>query len=807
MLILASLALISCHDDELVSLNFNATMEQPTNADGSKVYLQNERFVYWELNDRITIASDKGFQNAAEDNKNYVARLVDANSMGGDEGEDFGFFNGVFVSNMVIGSKYFLGLYPCTEDAAWCSPTENSTDFGTVYATLPAVQGLRVNDKDDITFNKNVFPMVAWYGGTWTDTTTAFNLDFHSLASIVRLQLFNTTGNAFNLDSIVITSADNNRQLSGRFRVNNYKTEDPSLTATAAGTAANRKITINCQRSGVSLPMSSDSLRSFYLVLPAYKGRHDSTTFHLNMTIYADGGTHTASRSFNVTTRRNGITYMRALAVSGWDEGGSTTVGLVGNGTADRPYKIYSEDDFIYLRNCYNGPRHINGRPLSNNTYIRIMRSDITITPSKWDDGGGIDNFVGHMTYAANDNSSTPGVTNLSHRPLFKQINAGAVVEGLTVRSDASLLSFMIDQFSPLCQVNKGTIRNCRFSSGDGAMHVRGYDVSGICVTNQGTIEGCGVVGRIEAESHQVAGICLLNDGGTIRGCYAAAPTTISGATSASLICHTNTSSATHDAVVEDCYVAAVVNGSTAFPVGCIVYNNTNGIIRHCYTSDAAIIYTTSTIGGIAAITGAYSLIEYCWSDATLRGARLGTVVATMNGGTVRNCYCNNPLMQITLQATNADNYGGGLVGLMTGGTIENSFVNITQVTLINNIGTAGGLVGRIEGSTARINNCYAYESNSIYHRFFGSVDEDVTENTFTNCYIVGANSTDYVGHLDYVTYGESYINTMRLSLNGGANPPYNDGNPEPTGWNSNWKHWIKTSNSNFMPMLQSYSR
>ena len=57
---LAALAMTACHDEELSEFNFNATLEQPTTSDGSKVYLENERFVYWEINDKITIASDQG---------------------------------------------------------------------------------------------------------------------------------------------------------------------------------------------------------------------------------------------------------------------------------------------------------------------------------------------------------------------------------------------------------------------------------------------------------------------------------------------------------------------------------------------------------------------------------------------------------------------------------------------------------------------------------------------------------------------------------------------------------------------------
>ena len=116
-----TLGLASCNDEEPVEYSFNAQMEQPTSADSSKVYLQDERYIYWELtpSDKITIAGDQGLRD--EKDKFYEARLIDANTLDGEDENNFGTFNGVFVTTMQWGSVIYWGSLTTHRAAPWAS--------------------------------------------------------------------------------------------------------------------------------------------------------------------------------------------------------------------------------------------------------------------------------------------------------------------------------------------------------------------------------------------------------------------------------------------------------------------------------------------------------------------------------------------------------------------------------------------------------------------------------------------------------------------------------------------------------------
>ena len=797
------LTLAACHDDEVGEYNFNATMEQPTSTDSSKVFLQNERYVYWEVGDKINIFGDNGDKKSGKPVM-YEARLVDASNIGGETGNDFGFFNGVFITTMPWGSKYFLGLYPKNDGNAVSATTQNSNDFGTVSINLTAEQGLRTDERGDITFNNNVFPMVAWYGGEWTNDVTAYNLDFHSLASIVRIQLFNSTGSEYVLDSIEFSSRNDATQLSGLFTIRNYKTEDPSLVSTALIAGSNTRVAIaNKDGSSLGLNMSASSLRSFYLVLPAFKGRHETTTFELTMTVHAtqNGVQKSFDRNLTVKTRRNGITYMRAVSLNNWTSG-EMSAGLVGNGTEERPFKIYTVADLVYLRTCYNGAnRTINNQPITENTYIHIMRSDLALRPTNWT--AGINNFVGHMSYTTTGTNTVQAILNNSSNPLFNSIGAQGHVEGITVNCDTNY-NLASSNFSPFCNTNNGEIKNCRVMSAKGGIQgsiivqTPGGSplyVGGLCLTNTGTISGSGCVAHFDAEWRSVGGVCHTNSG-TIEGCYVASTMGISRAASVGGICHTNN----YGATVRDCYFANIMTNAT-YDIGGIVYEN-KGTVRHCYLSETSGIVTTGSVGGIVNTqTHADAKVDYCWSDGSLRGSRVGLIAASVSAGTIVNSFCNNNGTIVTLQTTDDNHYGGGLVGLMSGGTLENSFVYINKVQRINNLGTIGGLVGRIEGA-ATVKNSYCYETTVNTPVLYGEKDNLTAANPFTNCFIVGGTTSPESG-ISFVGTADGYLDNMRLALNGNSNPP----SDPPAGWNNDWKRWVPASATSHVPVLDVYSK
>lgn len=714
----AALALTSCErDHEMRKFNFNSTIEQIGN-DDSKVLLARERWIYWEIGDEIDIASDISGSEWS------VGTLVNS---GAGAGTDFEEYNGVFITELDYESKYFVGLFP-RNSGNIVSTNSGSSNFD-IRINLEQNQPLTC----DTSFDRNIFPMVAWYGGSAysseIDNYQPANLDFHSLGCIVRLQFFNSDGTEHIIDHVEIKS---DKQLWGTFNITGYKTADPYLISTVTD-EAHKTLNLTCNNAALST-MGANSLHTFYVVIPAFETRNTTVTHNFNVTIYDTEGKH-CSASFTAPMRRNGITYMQALNIQTWEASsstgeGSASAGLVGNGTAARPFKIYTIDDLNYLRiqfhNPVDGNVRINNQKVTANTHFRIMTSTITLNNDNWKDYG-IENFTGIMTYGAS-NGSNPGITNNSSIPLFASISSDSRVEGLSVKR-GSINIAPTRNWSPFCATNNGTIVNCRLRSVDDApiQFTANYCFSGICVTNNGTIIGSGCEAAVSA-SNSFAGICYLNNG-TIRGCYFGSPAAVYSASTAAGICYTNNGS------IYDSYFAGRIS-SSATNWGGIVYQN-EGRVEHCYASSDGLIITTGTVGAIVNSQAAIgAVVNYCYSDISLRGSTIGSIVANLSNGKVLNSFVNNDIVVLTVSA--ASHVAGGLVGTMSGGTVANSYAYFNHMNRINSDGIAGGLIGRHTGGT--VANCYAYETNTTTRLFYG--DPASTTSNLTNCFLVGADQT-----------------------------------------------------------------
>ena len=715
---MAAMLFTSCKDDDLEGLrsfNFNASIEQLGNEKGSKVYLVNERWTYWELYDQINIASDvttSGGTYGYDPEKNY-ADLVNA---GTDDWEDY---NGVFISTLPWDSKYFLGLFP--RNSGNQIYYESDRNFH-VSINLTNTQPLR----SDITFARNVFPMVAWYGGHWDENpgSTAFNLDFHSLAGIVRLQFFTTVDKV--IDHIEVKSL-NNQQLCGQFDVVDYRAFETVKLVPDQNNPEQQKITLTCNG---GLPLTTDSLRSFYLVLPATKTMHDSTLHRLEITVVATDGTQ-CKRTCTTYVRRNGITYMQALGITEWENGGNGTAvaGLVGNGTEARPFKIYNVDDLNVIRNAFaaGGTVKINNVPVTADTRFRIMRSNLTLTTENWT--AGIPDFKGHIDYYG-ANATNPVIINNSNQPLFASISSQGDVRGITMsRNVATQFSIPYD-FAFLCNTNNGTITDCKVGGVLRTGTNNNGGLGGICAHNYGTITGCGSTGTLNCEGGFVGGICYTNHtGGIIDGCYASSEMNVTAGQSAAGVCYINQSGAT----VKNSYFSSRISGST-IAWGGIAYSNA-GSLEHCYASSTSFVLTTSSVGGIVNTNATTGTVNYCWSEASVKGTVVGLIAATVNGGTLQNCFGNNFGTTVTTITSASPHHAGGLVGELKGGSLNNSFAYLSSVSSEDASGNVGGLVGTMSGGT--IDNCYAYERLPQQRAFYGSK----SGGDITNSHLVGGSS------------------------------------------------------------------
>ncbi len=710
---LLALLSVSCEKEQLRNgrdITFSASIEQMDNSD-SKIILSREQWIYWELGDEISIGTEFSREQA------QIGYLVNASP------GDFEDFSGVFVATLPEWSKYFLGLHPYDERNIINGRGEGRTDFENPTLFLPTEQPLR----NDTTFSRRILPMVAVYTDEWSDENpNPFNLDFHNLSGLVRVQLFNSSGSDVTVDSLIFKSR-NDTKLSGQFTVTDFATAEPILTG---GSIDSVKIT--CGKEG--LEIKQNSLRTFYLVLPARVTRNQTFNYSLSMTVYSNQGKF--SKNFSVPVRRCGITNMRAIGISNWESGAAST-GLAGNGTKTRPFKVYTLADLQYLRDCYNTTRRINNQPVSANTYITLMRSDIVLGTADWEP---IRSFVGHLS--AVSGSSTPGITNNSNYPLFSKIEAGSVVEGITVKSDAHYTTPGSGK-SPFCTENNGTIENCVVTSQTGTGIVSDIDaVAGLVVENKasGRIIGCNCRAKLTTlEDYSIAGICLENSG-TIQGCQTTSDmsvTTASGQyTKVAGICLNNAAGAT----VKDSYFSSRIEGSSA-QWGGIVYDN-KGQVDNCYFGSGGVIVTTGQVGAIVHTNSAASAkVNYCRINGQVTGVRAAGIVDSLTAGHVINCHADAGQV-ILSDATGTARIAGGLVAVMTGGRLENSYARNVSVQHSSSSDVKGGIVGTITGGN--VENCYSYVANAGL--FYGSTTytnvEIVDNHVFTRCYLVSGNQT-----------------------------------------------------------------
>jgi hypothetical protein len=729
--LLALILLLAGCQKESESYKFLVQSETPAGEAGSKTCLVNESLVYWQEGDEIDAWRKNG--NTQGVKLVFHGNWKDTTALFVPESEDFKFGG---------SGNTFMALFPHNDTNAFDGSTP------TIY--FSKVQPYA----NDNTFGATACPMVAYGGIDYGENIV--RMIFHNLCGIVRIQLRNSasTNGSVTLRNIQFISANSNLPLSGSFTISNYDQYNPYVVPASGSNS----VIIN-NFNGLEI---GNDLLTFYLTLPAaqetVQGNDRYVEYRLTMLVEAEcaGSPLYVKKQFTVRIRRNGITKMPALTIDAWsttqDGTNSTSVGLAGNGTLQRPFLIYTADDLRKVRNAFNNNLTINGVTVNDETsycYFRIMRSDIKLdnNVSNCDWNEGIRHFRGSMVYGANQTGSL-GIENNTKVPIFESITDKGIVENLAVWGSCSWTEDLSGKsFSPLCIENNGRMVNCRVL--DNSSYVMNtssssnFGIAGICVTNHGIVTGCGCRATLVAPS--VAGICLENSGenAKIVACYTSSPMQVHsgslGAAQAAGICHQNS------ALVKDCYFASNINAAIPTNWGGIVYqNNAGGSVTHCYVDASGIIQTTTSVGGIVH-TMVDGVVDNCRNEADLMNVQqttnggLGSIVYSMQGGEVRNCIRYRPTGSLTCTGSGAV---GGFVARMTGGTVRNGafYGDMTQST----VQTRGAFVGDLRGGT--IENVYGYQTSigpatDFYGRMSG------TTTTLNYCY--GQTSQQYVSHTD----------------------------------------------------------
>ena len=804
LVMLAALTLTACVDETAQrQYSFNATMEQLRNADNSKVQLVNEEWTYWEYNDAISLVSNASTRDGIN------CELFSGWLVNGGAG-DYSNYDGVFISTLTESSEgasnWFVGIHPANNQKHKITFDGSGNHGFAAKVYLEPIQHYR----HDSSYARQVLPMIATYDGPkWGDgdgeTSTPYRLDFHTLAGLVRLQIVNGTNNVENISKIELTSIDfastpegdvdgtAKRPLCGLFDVNNLYNFDAHLNKSGFGTpdgGDGYTLTLSMSEDAASgsLEFRPNDLKSFYVVLPAFHGIDVSTYYRLKMTVYTDNNNKKFSKNFTVRTRRNGITYMRAINITEFVDAGSGENGtgdpvLVGNGTKTRPFKIYTFADLKYVRDQFETPDvssgnvYINGQRVTEGTYFRVMRSDITLSNSpEWT--GGIKNFKGHFTYYTNSPLVTHGIKNRSNYPLFESISSEGYVNDLNVICDSTIVisdNSLPSDYSPFCGTNNGHITDCRVISPNGlANNLKNFIgkgtqnscFAGICITNNSgaviTNCQCAVIRTMNTYISHFGGICKDNYG-TIDACVAASPMTISGAGNAGGICYINR------ATVKNCYSDfhyTTTTGTGQTNWGGIVYENYSGgsLIQNCYFSFNGMIRSFGNVGGIVCVN-TDGVVNYCRSErGSLMGSVVGGIASSLLDGEVRNCFINDSNMVIYLYNNGSTHSAGGLVGYMDGGTLKNCFalLNHIDIAASDNSGKVGAVVGNL--NYGAVNNCYGLSTTSSVPTFYGTIATEAPLPTLTNCFLIDGTQSGVVtiyGEDDHTDSGEDVLNDL----------------------------------------------
>ena len=725
------LTVASCRKEKFKLVSLSGIIDDTAEEDESKVYLSDrERWLRWENGDQIFVVSAEGPSGIYDLEEDSHKQLT-----------------GTFTNTTsdVTANTTLYAFYPTT------MATESSdidVSDGQMTLILPRCHFYRsttaptepysIPDPDpDFSFGKGAIPMVAY-----RPANDDHDLFFHSLAGILRFQLYggSALSEAFAIDSIIFEAQD--QRLSGAFTITKTAIEDnqPYITPVSGWSTDGKSVSISGEGNtsiGISLGGGSSQLFTFYLPLPAIANPYGTgphyTTYNLKLYVYGKqgGATKYFVRTFKADIRRLSLTMMQAIEINrlvtslpgAGGDGGSGTPTIVGCGTEDRPFQIYTAQQLAYLRDRMNDGETVNGQTIygtdeAKPTYIKICRSDINLISSSSKGRGtkedlqgtsvvwteGFRNFKGVMYFssAAGENG---GITNISDHPLFESISMNGKVEGVYVKGSKTLTSGT-GTFSPMCGVNNGTMTDCHNRCS--VKSKSGHNLAGLCCENHGTITGGANDTILESTGGNVAGICYSNSG-TLQGNFSLS-TSIPKGTNIAGICYENKSGGT----VENCQVSAnIPTISSSGNWGVVVYEN-NGTVTNCRSVGTIVFTTSGSIGGVVHTNS--GTINGCSLSVTLRGGSnyVGGIVALMNGGEVRNCSADGDRFIYGIPSGGSSNqatYAGGIVGYLQSGAVYNCYNRCPVTGAVN----CGSVLGRIDDG-AIIENCWSDYS----HDFIG---------------------------------------------------------------------------------------
>lgn len=313
-------------------------------------------------------------------------------------------------------------------------------------------------------------------------------------------------------------------------------------------------------------------------------------------------------------------------------------VALLGSGTEEDPYQIWTADDFALLS------RHI----CVLDKYIEVM-ADLDLDGMPLYAIGNLGPFAG--IFDGNDHIIRNADINMpgSYRVgLFGQVGLGGEIRNIGLKDAVIAGDYYV---GGLVGYNgKGDITNC-----DAIALVGGYGYIGDLVgyNDGGSVTDCCAAGPVNATDDYVGGLVGYNDGGSISNCYAAA-SVIGGGYYVGGLAGYNLYGG-----INNSYSTCSVNGR--YSVGGLVGKGEKGTIANCHASGSVI--GNSCLGGLIGYNQ-YGSIVNCYATGSVEGGEYaGGLVGSSGEGIISNCYATG--------SVSGTHSVGGLLGGNRGGNIS----------------------------------------------------------------------------------------------------------------------------------------
>ena len=379
-------------------------------------------------------------------------------------------------------------------------------------------------------------------------------------------------------------------------------------------------------------------------------------------------------------------------------------VPLLGSGSEQAPYQIWTADDFVLL--SWNVD--ILDKHLALMTNLDL--SGIVLYPI-----GDLSPFTG--VFDGNDNIISNADINQpgsDYVGLFGYVGSGGQIRNLGVEDVNINGSAYVGGLVGL--IDSGTLTSC-YATGA----VSGtYSVGGLVGDSNGvTLTDCYATGSVTGTSDSVGGLVGYNNyvkSSRFENCYATGSVSGNSWVGGLLGCNYST--------LTDCYATGSVTGTGTYIGGLVGENDNYGSLTSCYAT-GSVTGNNHDVGGLVGLFDSGTLTScYATGSVTGTGYCVGGLVGENLIGTLTGCYATG-----SVTGTGHDYYFvGGLVGSNGGGSLTSCY----STGAVSGYNAVGGLVG--QNYSGSLTSCYATGSVKGKSRVGGLVGYN-SSGSLTACF------------------------------------------------------------------------